>query len=180
MKQEILPIMNKTEDSLDQIKGLTKYLQTLDELIEKKKKELEELESKRKTISEETLPDLFDEAGITAVDTDEGKRMSLDEFFVGSIPKEAGKSAETIRWLEENGFDSIIKNTVTVNLDRGEHEKVRRIVDALEGVGVNPSVKERIHHQTLRAFINERMGQNPDEFPRELFNVSKIRRIKVK
>lgn len=169
------PMMEQTEDTLDQIKALCGHLETLDDQIEEKTKELTELVAKRKDTAERILPELFESAGISELTTDSGTRIVLDEFYVGNM-----QNPEATAWLEENGFDSLIKNSFSINLKKGESDTANQIIRFLQELRVGFSNKEAVHHATLKSFINEQLEQDNNNFPRDLFNVQAIRRVKTK
>ena len=164
----------KTEDTLDQIKGLCNGLKTLNEEIKEAEQHLDHLVNKRKHIEESLLPDLFSEAGISDITMDDGRKVVLKEFYVGSM-----KNPGTTEWLDRNGFGDLIKNTLTINFGRGENSLSKELKDYLIEKGLGYSDKEAVHHATLRSFINEQIEVNPD-FPRELFNVTAIRKVETK
>ena len=167
-------MMNESEDTLDQIKGLAEAMVTLENQIEDKQGELDALQSRYKHITDQLLPDLFAMHDINNITTRSGKNIELMEFYVGS----AG-SDEAVNWLVENDFDSIIKNTITVSFGKGEASHANELAEELRSKGMGFNQKEAIHHSTLKSFINEQCKENPD-FPRDLFKVVQIRRVKTK
>ena len=82
----------------------------------------------------------------------------------------------------DSNNDGIIKNEINVKLDRGQDDRSKRIMDALDSDGIPYSYKQTVHPSTLKAFITEAL-QNPDlaeTLPKEVFSVYEARRVKFK
>ena len=82
-------------------------------------------------------------------------------------------------WLRENGYDDIIKNTVSCDFGRGEDDIASAFKALAEHEGYMPLQNTGIHSSTLRAFVKERV-ENGDEFPMELFGAWVAQRATIK
>jgi hypothetical protein len=108
------------------------------------------------------------EAGMRKFVMEDGSLVDIKPFYGASIPK--ARQAEAFDWLRKNGFDDIIKNTVSVRFGRNEDELCRRLLDLLGQQGYPAEQTEKIEPQTLKAWVKERVekGQPVDS---ELFGV---------
>ena len=80
----------------------------------------------------------------------------------------AENKATAFDWLRQNGFDDIIKNTVSCNFGRGEDQEASQFIEYAQGLGYAAEQKTDVHPSTLKAFVKERV-QNGETFPMELF-----------
>jgi len=125
--------------------------------------EVKEAESSLKTaketlreISEEYIPELFDEMGIREI-------KAMVELHGKSIPvtinvKEAYyPSIKDVpafhQWLREQGAADIIKNEVKVAFGKGQDKDAAILMSDLVIRGLTPEQKEGIHSSTLKSFI---------------------------
>ena len=135
-----------------------------------------EIESLEKTLkarkealrkqSEEELPSMMAEIGVNSFELDDGSKVSVRDLYGGHISV-ANRDAAYV-WLRENGFDDIIKNTLSIVFGRGEDQKADHFMKILEGHGLLPEQNTGVHPSTLKAWIKERMEAG-DEFPMDLF-----------
>jgi len=135
-----------------------------------------EIESLEKTLkarkealrkqSEEELPSMMAEIGVNSFELDDGSKVSVRDLYGGHISV-ANRDAAYV-WLRENGFDDIIKNTLSIVFGRGEDQKADHFMKILEGHGLSPEQNTGVHPSTLKAWIKERMEAG-DEFPMDLF-----------
>jgi hypothetical protein len=135
------------------------HIANLENLLKEKKRELLKL-------TDEDLPSMLQEIGLSEFKLEDGSQVTIKPTYGASIKVEDRPQA--YEWLRENGYDDIIKNTVTCAFGRGEDDNASAFAALAEKEGFIPSQKEEIHSSTLRAFIKERV-ENGDEFPSELF-----------
>ena len=142
----------------------------LENLLKDKKRELLKL-------TDEDLPSMLQEIGLSEFKLEDGSQVTIKPTYGASIKVEDRPQA--YEWLRENGYDDIIKNTVTCAFGRGEDDNASAFAALAEKEGFIPSQKEEIHASTLRAFIKERV-ENGDEFPSELFGAYVGQRAVIK
>lgn len=139
--------------------------------------EIEVLETK-------TLPDAMRAIGMRRFELEGGFEIELEDVVHGSIKKDDRPRA--FDWLKEvaarskNGWDAIIKNSITVFFDRGDEKWADKFMRDL-AKRKRPLEVEResvIHAGTLKKFVKERvaeekLGKVPDglKLPRDLFGV---------
>ena len=108
------------------------------------------------------------ETGMRKFVMEDGSSIDVKPFYGASIPK--ARQAEAYKWLRDNGFDDIIKNTISVRFGRNEDELSARLLNLLGTQGFPAEQAQKIEPQTLKAWVKERVekGQPVDT---ELFGV---------
>jgi len=128
-------------------------------------------------LTDEELPNIFSEMGLSKLALDDGSQIEVRPTYGASILVDNRPAAYD--WLRENGYDDIIKNSVTCSFGRGEDDQASAFASFAEQQGYLPEQKTEIHPQTLRAFVKERC-ENGDEFPMELFGAFVGQRATIK
>ena len=160
-------------EKVDQ-KGLKTVAEIAREVSEKEKKinglekELKDHKKELLKLTDEELPNILNELGITSFKLEDGSTISVKQTYGASIKVENRPSAYC--WLRENGYDDIIKNQIICTFARGEDEKANSFKETAEREGYLPHQKTEVHPQTLRAFVKERV-ENGEEFPMDLLGV---------
>ena len=151
------------------IEGLAALARRAKEL-EKEIKDLEAVVKERndqfRKLTEESIPEAMTGLGMKSFKLADGSSIEVKPFYSASISAE--RKAEAFKWLRDNGFDDIIKNTVSVRFGRGEDELCVRLLDLLGQQGYPAAQAEKVEPQTLKAWVKERVERG-DEFPTELF-----------
>ena len=130
-------------------------------IIPSKNKNIEELlgeinkmkEDYKKKLSEEILPSLFAEVGLSELKLADGRLISVKDYYGASIKPE--KRAMAYAWLRNNGFGDLVKNQVSCSFGRNEDEKARGLLEHLNKEGYESLQREWVEPSTLRAFIRE-------------------------
>ncbi len=172
-------------DSLDpQNSQKMRSMAELARAIRNKETEIDDLESllkeKKEDLrrqSEEDLPSMMAELGINSFELDDGSRVTVKDLYGGHISL-ANRDAAYL-WLRDNGFDDIIKNTLSIVFGRGEDQKADHFMKILEGYGLLPEKKEGVHPSTLKGWVRERM-ESGDSFPMDLFGAFVGQRAVIK
>jgi|TARA_R110002012_G_scaffold37597_3_gene105213 flagellar hook-length control protein FliK len=118
--------------------------------------------------SEQELPDAMQEVGLTEIILSTGEKISVKEFYNAHISK--ANQVVAYKWLVDNGHEALIKNDVLLKFDRGEAEKVDQTVLALKSRGLDPEVRQSVHHSSLKAFVKEQFTAGND-IPTEPFGI---------
>ena len=142
----------------------------LEALIKEEKKKLLKL-------TDEDLPALLHEIGMAKFELDDGSKIELKPTYGAHIKADNRDAA--FGWLRSNGFDDIIKNTVSCIFGRGEDKKAETFVKVAHDAGVPATQKEEVHPSTLKAFVKERV-ENGEEFPMDLFGAYVGQRATIK
>jgi hypothetical protein len=162
-------------------------LKELAALIDKMQKHELEMQRLSKLLAAETekynkintlmIPDLFEELGLKKISLSNGRTVEIKSSYVGSITED--RKPQCFEWLENKGYDSIIKHDVISKFKKGETAEHDNLVKVLMDLGVTFEDKKYVHPQTLKSFIREQLESGAD-FPQELFGVVAIRKTVVK
>lgn len=125
---------------------------------------LEALRAERRTLAEETLPTLMDTAGQDRIGLPEaGVDIELKPYYSASLPKDPDARRLAFDWLIANGHGDLIKDEISVEFGRGEHNAARSVAAAIEEQLVRMEMLDKpvkqdmtVHHMTLGAFVRER------------------------
>lgn len=153
-----------------------KRLIALAEIQIKIEAEVEELESKLKErsaalrkVSEEDMPDLMSELGITEFRLASGRVVKIKpDIRFEAVDSRREKLPQAIAWLTKNGYGGIVKATVTASFGKGEKERAEETLKALAAKGIAVTMDEGINAQTLKSFIKERLAKE-EQVPLDLF-----------
>jgi hypothetical protein len=171
MEQDFEDTIASSVEKLDQggaitVASLARDIRSTEEVISDLEEVLKTTKAKLLKLTDEDLPALMEEMGISSLTLDDGSVVKVTRTYGGSILVENRPKA--YEWLREHGYDDIIKNTVMCQFGRGEDDRAKGFADFAAENGFAPEQKTEIHSQTLRAFVKERIEKG-DAFPMELF-----------
>lgn len=166
---------------------------TLDEAISLKyeisdlEERLGDAKSYYLTLTQETLPDAFDEAGlaeltIASIGNRPPLQAKLVPFYRAAIP--ASWSAEqrqaAFETLKDEGAEDLIVTTVTVTFGKGDYDAAlafyRRAVEA----GFSASMGGAVHHMTLTAWLKDQIENHHHVPPLEKIGATVGRKVNIK
>ena len=142
-----------SQDNLGKIGAVATDVAETDKEINEIKEQLKKKEDYRKKLSEEVLPSLFAEVGLSELKLSDGRLISVKDYYGASIKPE--KRAMAYAWLRNNGFGDLVKNQVSCSFGRNEDGKARGLIDILDEKGFQSSQREWVEPSTLRAFVRE-------------------------
>jgi hypothetical protein len=147
-------------DRLELLKQKAQRLIEIEETIKALEDSLAKMSQERKQIRAGEIPDLMAECGLAELPF-EDYTLKLSHYGTGSLPKEdvdpdARKAA--LKHLEELGGDGLMKNTVSMQFGKKEHNIAKATVEYLRDQGFDPVMKSDIHPQTLYSFVREAMA----------------------
>ena len=171
MEQDFEDTIASSVEKLDQggaitVASLARDIRSTEEVISDLEEVLKTTKAKLLKMTDEELPALMEEMGISSLTLDDGSVVKVTRTYGGSILVENRPKA--YEWLREHGYDDIIKNTVMCQFGRGEDDRAKGFAEFAAENGFAPEQKTEIHSQTLRAFVKERIEKG-DAFPMELF-----------
>lgn len=171
MEQDFEDTIASSVEKLDQggaisVASLARDIRSTEEVILDLENVLKTTKAKLLKLTDEELPALMEEMGISSLTLDDGSVVKVTRTYGGSILVENRPKA--YEWLREHGYDDIIKNTVMCQFGRGEDDRAKGFAEFAAENGFAPEQKTEIHSQTLRAFVKERIEKG-DAFPMELF-----------
>ena len=171
-------IKNKRDIQMSELTDLANELERVDAEIAEAEIQLSNLKQNRKTIAEEHLPQLMEQAGIDSLSLASGKKIAVQEFVDAKI-KDPNVA---FQWLRETNNDSIIKNEISVSLGRGDDALAQEIISTLKDKhDIEANVRVGIHNMTLKSFCRDALD-NPElaeTLPKAAFGIYQGKRAKV-
>jgi hypothetical protein len=159
---------------------------------EKREAELEEAlkscKKRREQITNEIIPRMMRDNGLTEIVTPNGVKVSINKSLFASIPayttinkeKDSDRRKEliqrreaAIKWLEDNGHESIIKRSFEIQFGKNEKAKAEAFkADVLKrGDGLHFSEGLDVHHMTLSSLVRE-LHKESTVFPWDVLGVA--------
>ena len=154
------------DDQISGISALARRAKSLEKEINDAEDILKGHKEQYRKLTEETIPEALAELGMTSFRMEDGSSIEVKPFYSASITE--ARRAEAFQWLRDNGFDDIIKNTVSVRFGRGEDELCNRLLGMLGQQGFPVDQSEKVEPSTLKAWVKERVTRG-EQFPMELF-----------
>jgi len=155
----------KNED-LSSVGALAKRAKELEKEIEELETVTKERKEQQRKLLEDTIPAMLSELGMKSFKMADGSLIDIKPFYSASIREE--NRAKAYEWLRDNGFDDIIKNTVSVRFGRGEDGLCDTLLNQLREQNYPVEQAQKIEPQTLKAWVREQVERG-NEFPTELF-----------
>jgi hypothetical protein len=155
----------KNED-LSSVGALAKRAKELEKEIEELETVTKERKEQQRKLLEDTIPAMLSELGMKSFKMADGSLIDIKPFYSASIREE--NRAKAYEWLRNNGFDDIIKNTVSVRFGRGEDGLCDTLLNQLREQNYPVEQAQKIEPQTLKAWVREQVERG-NEFPTELF-----------
>ena len=104
------------------------------EKIEATEEELKKLKDVETTLSEQTIPNLMQQAGIELIKLDNKVTVEVKPFYSAKIP--ASKSEEAFQWLRDRGHGDLIKNQVSLEFGMKQDNEAKSLVEDLKAKGL--------------------------------------------
>lgn len=149
----------------------------LEKLIDKIEKDLKHNQELLRKLSVETIPSMMAEVGVNSITLTDGSKIEINDRVYAKLPED---NYAAFTWLREKGMDGVIKTQVTIDIGKGEDDKLREIEELLQAAGITPTVKSTIHHMTLKALVKEQLEKGTgiplDDFGAGSFRVSVIKK----
>lgn len=158
-----------SDDRLGQLSTLAGDLQTAQDEVAKIESDLAIAKSTVVQLSEETIPELMSEIGMTEFRTEGGFAITVERKVFASIPKY--RMGEAVDWLDDNDEGGMVKRKVIVAFNRDQEEAATALAKKLGGT--YPAGVEQVysvHSSTLRAWARKRVEAGK-ETPEELFGI---------
>ena len=162
--------------SSDITNSCNKLLET-QKKIEATEEELKKLKDVETTLSEQTIPNLMQQAGISMLKLADGSSVEVKPFYSARIP--ASKSEEAFEWLRENGHGDLIKNQVSLEFGMKQDNEAKSIVEELKSKGLPVKQKTTVHPSSLRGFVREQIQDLGKDVPAELFGTYVANKTKI-
>ena len=177
MNLEQLTTINIKTDEVKEISEACNKLTSQNQKVETIQKSLKEAEEESRRLSEEVIPTLMQQAGVSSIKLDNGTSVEVSPYYYAKISED--KKAEAFQWLRENDHGDLIKNNVSVSFGKGEDSNAVNLKSELEAKGLVVDQKQDVHWQTLRGFVKEQIEKNKT-IPSETFGLYIANRTKIK
>ena len=138
------------EEVMEQVRLLEKTRSKIDEM----KEALSEVEAIERHLSEDIIPQMFDQNGLSEVKLDNGVVVSVKENVKASIPKDPIRRKQALEWLSGQGGGSLITDEVILE------DPTNSLIEELNNNGVSYNRDFNVNTQSLMAWFRERFGIN--------------------
>ena len=121
--------MSSIDISQDNVKSITDKCHQLQELQQQYKdieEQLSKIKNKVRDLEERIIQEMMQEAGVSKIKLKDGTEVEVKPFYAAKIPE--SRVEEAFGWLRGNGFEDLIKNTVTANFNRGQDNQVSELI----------------------------------------------------
>jgi len=162
--------------SSDITNSCNKLLET-QKKIEATEEELKKLKDVETTLSEQTIPNLMQQAGVELIKLEGGISVEVKPFYSARIP--ASKSEEAFQWLRDNGHGDLIKNQVSLEFGMKQDNEAKSIVEELKSKGLPVKQKTTVHPSSLRGFVREQIQDLGKDVPADLFGTYVANKTKI-
>jgi hypothetical protein len=160
MNLEQLTKINIKTDEVKEISEACKKLSSQNKLVEDTEKLLKEQQEESRRLSEEVVPTLMQQAGVSKLTLDDGTSVEVSPYYYAKIQE-------------------AIKNNLSVSFGKGEDSNAVKLKTELESKGLVVDQKQDVHWQTLRGFVKEQIEKNKT-IPSETFGLYIANRTKIK
>jgi len=171
--------MSSIDIDQDKVKSISDKCHQLNELqqqLKEKEEILSKLKFKIKDFEERIIPEMMQEAGVSKIKLKDGTEVEVRPFYAAKIPE--SRVEEAFGWLRSEGFEDLIKNTVTASFGRGQDNQVSELIGVCEKFGFNYNKKEKVEPMTLKAFVKEQV-EGGKKLPFDLFGVYIANKTKI-
>lgn len=168
---------------------LRKYLEEYTDLFDHKanlEEDIKAANSRIHKIGTIIIPELLSELQMDMIPIKlpkEGKTdprtFDIVDVVAGSLPKDEEKRSRALHLLKEYGGENLLKTSVELKFGKSEAEQAAEVVELLKEFGIEPSVAETVHPQTLASFVRERL-RNGEKVDAEALGVYVGKTIKIK
>ena len=165
-----------SQDSVKSISEKCNELKDLQKQVEEQEEKLKTLKNKSRDLEERVIPEMMQEAGVSLLKLADGSSVEVKPFYAAKIPE--SRIDEAFGYLRSNGFEDLIKNTVTASFGRGQDNQVSELINVCEKFGFNYNKKEKVEPMTLKAFVREQV-EGGKELPFDLFGVYIANKTKI-
>ena len=128
-------------------------------------------------LSEETIPNLMQEAGVTQLILSNGTSVTVSPFYGARISND--RKEEAFQWLRANNFADLIRNNVEVSFTAGDDAKAQQVLELLKKEGHRPVQKQEVNAMQLKQWAREQIEKGVT-VPVDLFSIYVADRTKLK
>ncbi|NBQ49102.1 MAG: hypothetical protein EBV86_01315 [Marivivens sp.] len=163
--------------TLDDLSEMCSALRSAQQAHEDAKLNLKQAAEQLRLLEEETIPGAMQELGFEKIVLETGEEIKCVQEVYCSIPRAMAHDAHA--WLHDHGHGGLIKTEVKVNFGKDEWDDAEAFSYRLHEQGIPHDLGQKVHPQTLKAFVKEQLAQGTD-IPLELFGARPVYKAKVK
>ena len=159
---------------------MTLAAERLTEQRKRAEDQLQKCKQAEEQLLNKDIPELLAKMRLDECTTASGIQVKVKREIKASLPGHDRVEARmgALRWLVDQGHGGVIKNQVSVALDRGEDNRADELVVDLRAKGFDVEAKKDVHASTLGALVRELVADGKI-VPRDLFNLFDMRLAKL-
>jgi len=158
--------------SVSHLKELCDYQAELINKMEAKIDEARKIESELTKLRTVTIPEVASEVGLSEFKTTSGYKVSIKNEIRANISQANAPAAHA--YMNDNGYGSLIKDSVTIKLDALDSDQKKMVADFLRIHKLEFDSKRSVHYQTLQSFVKELLREGAT-FDKRTFGVFETR-----
>lgn len=180
------------EDKASRVNALVKRQLMLERKYAEAEALLKQVKQELESVSDQALPDLMDDLGISKLELKGGSTITIDTTIRASLgkTKDPEKAEKAIAWLLDNEHPHLIKHTLAIPFTGGQDELASHVAGELEAINeklaevneawsISVEDKTDVNPGTLSAFVRGELKEGRP-VPEDLFNVHRARKAKIK
>lgn len=179
IEDEMFEAAGPNDQQLLSITEMATELADIDGEVIALEQQLKEVKARKNEIEFGELPEAMNLAGLDEIKLRDGRKITSKFTVRGSLPKDPEKRHAALEWFRDKGHEDLIKNQITVTLEKGQDNLAGSFVAQMEEAGLFVERKEDINHMTLCAFAREQI-QNGEDVPVETLGLWSGNQAKVK
>ena len=157
-------LLNTKQEPIDmselaRLDELVKAYSELEKAIEEREAELAEFKAHFRTISQESIPSLLNQHGLSELKLRNGKKVVVKEEASVSIPDD--KKMAFFAFLKERDEEDIVK--LNIQFKKMPVEKQRELFDFLNGYEYEYESDRGVHPMTLKSYFKKLLGIGDEE-----------------
>lgn len=177
---DALPDQQAITQAFADLDRLTLQAERLTTARKKAEEQLQKCKQAEEQLLNRDIPELLAKMRLDECTTASGIQVKVKREIKASLPGHERVEARmgAFRWLVANGHGGVIKNQVSVSLDRGQDNRADELVVDLRAKGFEVEAKKDVHAGTLGALVRELVAEGKI-VPRDLFNLFDMRIAKL-
>lgn len=138
---------------------------------------LDEAKQRKRMLEEKTIPEFM--GGMDGkTQLPDGRQVNITSKTYASMTGE--KKAAGMRWLEENGYGSLLSRKIIVEFTKAQQDEYNQFMEQFSKIDMPLNLKEEtgVHHATLSSFVNEKLKKG-EELPTDVLGIYHKKNVKV-